>query len=45
MGHSAHYLVFDYNMIHFESGSKKTKCCKRFKKKGKQNCSNCPKLI
>jgi len=24
---------------------KKNKCCKKFKKKGKQQCKKCPKII
>ena len=44
MDYSSHYLVFDYNMINYQSGLKKSKCCKRYKKKGKHNCSDCPKL-
>jgi len=27
----------------FEFGKKK-KCCKKYKKKGKSNCKNCPRL-
>ena len=37
------YMVFDYNSISKEF-FKKTKCCKKYKKKGKFNCDNCPKL-
>ncbi len=44
MSQASHYHVFDYNMIDFNSCSKKSKCCKRYKKKGKRNCSDCPKL-
>ncbi len=44
MSQSAYYEVFDYSMIDFNACSKKSKCCKRFKKKGKSNCSNCPRL-
>ena len=44
MSQASHYYVFDYNMIDFNSCSKKSKCCKRYKKKGKINCSDCPKL-
>jgi len=44
MGQTSFYLVFDYESIQFEQGKKKTKCCKRFKKKGKRNCADCPKL-
>ena len=43
MSQAPHYFVFDYNMIEFSSCCKK-KCCKRYKKKGKSNCSDCPKL-
>ena len=25
-------------------GDKKSKCCKKYKKKGKSNCKRCPKL-
>jgi ferric iron reductase protein FhuF len=28
----------------FECGNKK-KCCKKFKKKGKQQCKKCPKIF
>lgn len=44
MEHSYYYLVFDYDMINFEADPKKSKCCKRYKKKGKHNCSDCPKM-
>ena len=44
MAHTTYYQVFDYDMIRFETGRKKTKCCKQYKKKGKRNCSDCPKL-
>lgn len=40
-----YYEVFDYDMINFESHRKETKCCKRYKKKGKSNCSDCPRLV
>ncbi len=35
------------NMVASESIScmdKKSKCCKKYKKKGKSNCKRCPKL-
>jgi len=38
------YTVFDYDSIAMDTAKKKTKCCKKFKKKGKFNCDNCPKL-
>jgi ferric iron reductase protein FhuF len=44
MSRASHYLVFDYDMIPFDQGLKKLKCCKRYKKKGKHNCENCPKI-
>ncbi len=44
MSHDSYYHVFDYNMINFSSCSKKSKCCKRYKKRGKSNCSDCPRL-
>ena len=28
-----------------QCGDKKKKCCKKFKKKGKQQCKKCPKMI
>jgi ferric iron reductase protein FhuF len=37
------YTVFDYNSIPTDI-FKKTKCCKKYKKKGKFNCHDCPKL-
>lgn len=43
MSQASHYFVFDYNMIDFSVCSKKSKCCKRYKKKDKSNCSDCPK--
>ena len=38
------YTVFDYSCIDMDTANKKTKCCKKYKKKGKFNCENCPKL-
>jgi len=38
------YTVFDYSYIDIDIAQKKTKCCKKYKKKGKFNCGNCPKL-
>lgn len=38
------YTVFDYNNIDMDTAKRKTKCCKKYKKKGKFNCGNCPKL-
>jgi len=38
------YTVFDYDCIDMDTAKKKTKCCKKYKKKGKFNCGNCPKL-
>jgi len=35
-------VIFDSQQI-FEFGKKK-KCCKKYKKKGKHNCKNCPRL-
>ena len=34
--------LFDYNFS--EACWHKQKCCKRYKKKGKTNCEDCPKL-
>ena len=28
------YTVFDYNSINMDTDKKKTKCCKKYKKKG-----------
>lgn len=44
MSQGSYYQVFNYDMVDFSACSRKSKCCKRYKKKGKQNCSNCPKL-
>jgi len=44
MGQPLYYTVFDYNSICMDPTEKKQKCCKKFKKKGKSNCSNCPRL-
>lgn len=44
MANPSYYEVFDYNMINFENHRKDSKCCKRYKKKGKHNCSDCPRL-
>ena len=38
------YTVFDYASIDMDTPKKKLKCCKKYKKKGKFNCENCPKL-
>lgn len=38
------YTVFDYNMIDMNLLQTKSKCCKKFKKKAKGYCENCPKL-
>jgi len=38
------YTVFDYESIPMDFFEKKVKCCKKFKKKGKINCDNCPKI-
>jgi len=45
MATSSHfYTVFDYGCIGMDTAKKKTKCCKKYKKKGRFNCENCPKL-
>jgi hypothetical protein len=38
------YTVFDYGSIDMDTAKKKTKCCKKYKKKGRFNCENCPKV-
>ena len=39
------YTAFDYNDINMSACcNKKNKCCKKFKKKGKDNCKRCPKI-
>lgn len=44
MSNTVYYSIFDYDTLTIDSPKKKTKCCKKYKKKGKFNCSNCPKL-
>lgn len=35
-------FLFNYDSIVFDMGCQKEKCCKKFKKKGKTNCKDCP---
>lgn len=35
-------FLFNYENIVFDAGCKKEKCCKKFEKKGKTNCKDCP---
>ena len=44
MNTPVHYTVFDYNFDCLDNAGKKNKCCKKYKKKGKFNCNNCPRL-
>lgn len=37
-------FLFNYDNLVFDTGCKKEKCCKKYKKKGKSNCKNCPKI-
>lgn len=43
--------IFNYEFECYTKGictsncSTKEKCCKKFKKKGKKQCKNCPKLV